>query len=92
MKPMKKDFWLWFIDHTNEEMIKLSCVTNEQIEEARKQLNKIRANEELMDYMNSKAFYISLSGSNIRKVAKEGLQSIYSLTRVLPGTRLTPME
>ena len=40
MKPMKKDFWLWFIDHTNEEMINLSCVTNEQIEEALKRQEK----------------------------------------------------
>lgn len=52
----------------------------------------IEANEELMSYMDSKAFYISLSGTNIRKTKKEGLQSIYSLTRVLPGTKLTAME
>ena len=57
MKPMKKDFWLWFIDHTNEEMIKLSCVTNEQIEEARKQLNKIRANAELMERIRLEEAY-----------------------------------
>ena len=57
MKPMKKDFWLWFIDHTNEEMIKLSCVTNEQIAEARKQLNKIRANAELMERIRLEEAY-----------------------------------
>ena len=49
------------------------------------------ANKELMSYMNSKAFYISLSGTNIRATSKEGLQSLYSLTRVLPGTKLEPM-
>ena len=54
---MKKDFWLWFIDHTNEEMIKMSCVTNEQIAEARKQLNKIRANAELMERIRLEEAY-----------------------------------
>ena len=49
------------------------------------------ANKELMSYMNSKAFYISLSGTNIRATSKEGLQSLYSLTRVLPGTKLDRM-
>lgn len=50
------------------------------------------ANEELIEYMNSKAFYVSLSGNNIRNVEKVGLQTIYSLTRVLDGTTLTPSD
>lgn len=51
----------------------------------------VEANEELMSYMNSKAFYISLSGTNIRNISKEGLQSIYCLTKVLDGTKLEAM-
>lgn len=51
----------------------------------------VEANEELISYMNSKAFYISLAGTTIRGTAKEGKQAIYSLTKVLPGTKLTPV-
>lgn len=50
------------------------------------------ANEELIEYMNSKAFYVALGGKNVRAVEKVGLQTIYSLTRVLPGTNITPSD
>lgn len=50
------------------------------------------ANEELIEYMNSKAFYIALGGKNVRSTEKVGLQNIYSLTKVLPGTNLTPSD
>ena len=72
MKPMKKDFWLWFIDHTNEEMIKLSCVTNEQIAEARKQLNKIRANEELMERIRLEEAYEMDENTRLANAEKIG--------------------
>lgn len=49
----------------------------------------IEANEELVQYMNSKAFYINLGGKIVRGSTKEALQCIYQLTRVLPGTKLT---
>ena len=41
------------------------------------------ANDELLNYMESKAHYVNLGGKNIRNVSKEGLQSLYSLTKVL---------
>lgn len=51
----------------------------------------VEANEELRSYMNSKAFYISLSGNNIRNTTKDGIQSLYNLTKVLPDTKLGEM-
>ena len=44
----------------------------------------IEANEELYDVVNSKKHYISLDGMNAMIVTKEGLQSLYNLTLVLP--------
>ena len=44
----------------------------------------IEANEELYDVVNSKKHYISLDGMNAMNVTKEGLQSLYNLTLVLP--------
>jgi hypothetical protein len=38
--------------------------------------------------MNSKANYIGFSGECIRTSSNEAIQSIYDLTRVLPGTKL----
>ena len=49
IKPSKKEFWLWFIDHTNEELVRMACENNDKIREAREQLEKIRADEELWD-------------------------------------------
>ena len=44
----------------------------------------IEASEELYDVINSKKHYISLDGMNAMNVTKEGLQSLYNLTLVLP--------
>ena len=49
MNSSKKDFWLWFIDHTNEELVDMACNKNDKIKEAREQLEKIRADKELME-------------------------------------------
>lgn len=49
----------------------------------------VEANEELKHYMHSRAFYINLGGKIVRGPQKEALQTIYQLTRVLPGTVLT---
>ena len=48
IEPTRKEFWLWFIDHTSEELVKMASVSNEEIRKAREELNKIRGNEELM--------------------------------------------
>jgi len=46
------------------------------------------ANQELEAQLNSKAHYISLGGTNIMGVSNEGAQALYSLTKILPGTKL----
>ncbi|MCK9198434.1 MAG: hypothetical protein M0P49_02410 [Bacilli bacterium] len=47
------------------------------------------ANEELENFMNSKAHYISLNGINMRTSNNEAIQSLYSLTKILPDTKIT---
>lgn len=36
IKKNVRDFWFAFIDHKNEEMVKMACVTNEQIKRREK--------------------------------------------------------
>ena len=47
------------------------------------------ANDELIKFIDSKANYIDFGGINIRQSSNEAVQSIYSLTKVLPETKLT---
>ena len=51
----------------------------------------VEANEELLKYMNSKQNFLDLGGMNIRVSSHEAVQSLYSMTKVLPETekRLT---
>ena len=44
----------------------------------------VESNEELKKYMNSKAQFITLSGSNGRMADKEAIQAMYNMTLVLP--------
>jgi len=39
--------------------------------------------------MNSKAHYISLNGINMRTSSNEAIQSLYSLTKILPDVKIT---
>ena len=50
------------------------------------------ANDELIEYINSKANYIGFSGKCIRTSSKEAIQSIFDLTRVLGNTKLDEMK
>ena len=43
IKPSKKNFWLWFLDHTNREMVNLACSKYEEIKKAREELDKMTA-------------------------------------------------
>ena len=44
----------------------------------------VESNEELKKYMDSKAQFITLSGTNGRKADKEAIQAMYNLSLVLP--------
>ncbi len=74
MKPKKKDFWLWFIDHTNKELIQMACVTNKEIEEARKQLDKIRANKELMERIRLQEIFEMDEATSLDEAEKRGIK------------------
>ena len=43
IKSSRKNFWLWFIDHTNKEMVEMACMSSEEIAEAKKEYERITA-------------------------------------------------
>lgn len=45
------------------------------------------ANKELLEYMNSKQNFLDLGGINMRVSSNEAIQSLYSMTKILPETR-----
>ena len=47
------------------------------------------ANAEIEKFLKSKRFYIDLGGKNVRVSGKEAIQTVYNLTLILPGTKLT---
>ena len=49
-----------------------------------KAMYSIEANDELYKAVNSKKHYISLGGINAMKTSKEGIESLYGLTMVMP--------
>ena len=42
------------------------------------------SNEELMKFIKSKSHYINFSGGNFRSPSNEAIQSLYSMTKILP--------
>ena len=72
LKESKKNFWLWFIDHTNEELVNMGSVTNEMIKEAREQLAKIQSNEELMERIRLEEAYEMDYNTGINNARIEG--------------------
>lgn len=42
------------------------------------------SNKELMEFISSKSHYINFSGSNFRTPSNEAIQSLYSMTKILP--------
>ena len=75
IKPTKKEFWLWFIDYTNEELVRMSYVNNEKIKEAREQLDKIRADEELMERIRLQELAEWDENTSIANAKREGMKS-----------------
>ena len=49
----------------------------------------IEANEEIDKLLKSKKYYIDMGGTANRVSSNEAIHSVYALTRVLPGTKLT---
>ena len=74
IKPSRKEFWLGFIDHSNEELIKLACNNNDKVKEARAQLEKIRADKELMERIRLEELYEWDVNTAIDTARNEGFQ------------------
>lgn len=75
IKPMKKDFWLWFIDHTNKEMINMACDNFEKMEEARKTLHELQADKELMDWIRRRELYEHDQASALNRAEEKGKEA-----------------
>ena len=73
IKKSKKNFWLWFIDHTNEEMVDLAYISEKEIAEARKQLDKLRSNRELMLRIIDEEMYEEDQQRALERATEEGL-------------------
>ncbi len=57
IKPSKKEFWLWFLDYTNERMVEMACLNDDMINEARAQLEKIKSDPDLyMEIVNRQMY------------------------------------
>ena len=50
--PSKKNFWLWFIDYTNREMVNMACRSEKEIKAAKEVYDRLTADKELMDYFD----------------------------------------
>lgn len=72
IKPKKKDFWLWFIDYTNKEMVKMACLDNKRIEEAKKQLEEITSDRALMYEIISRQMHEMDEAVAMDRVKEEG--------------------
>lgn len=74
IRPKKKEFWLWFLDDQNKEMIDLACIDDKKIARARKELEKISADKELQDIIRRQELYEHdeiMKRNIVRKKARE---------------------
>ena len=73
LKPNKKKFWLWFIDHTNKGLVDMACESNDKIREAREQLDKIMADEELWDKIRLQESFELDQNTSLANARNEGI-------------------
>ena len=73
LKPNKKNFWLWFIDHTNKGLVDMACESNDKIREAREQLDKIMADEELWDKIRLQESFELDQNTSLANAKAEGM-------------------
>ena len=72
--------------------IELRLLENIKDQVSVKGIYTVEANKELDAFRASKANYVTMGATNIRKSEKEAVNAVYNMTLVLPGTKLTPME
>lgn len=57
IKPKKKEFWLWFIDHTKKELVDMSSYSIEEIKKAKAEYEKMIADDpELRHFLMREEF------------------------------------
>ena len=54
-----------------------------------KSLYTKEANDELREHMNKKSNFITLGAENIKSSSGDAIMAVYSLTKILPDTKLT---
>ena len=74
LKPTNKNFWLWFIDNKDKEMIDLACSSNEEIAKARKKLEKIYSNHELMEKIRLQESFELDYNTDVYLAKEEGMK------------------
>ena len=87
MKPEKRDFWLWFIDHTRKELVEMACYSNEEVRKAKEQYDKITADKNLMslilaaeiDEMDERTRVANAEEKGIRKGKEEIVRKLIKL-------------
>ena len=74
IKPKKKEFWLWFIDHTREELVKMACYSNEEVRKAKEEYDRITADKELMSLVIAEKIDEWDKNAMIRIAREEGIE------------------
>ena len=74
MSPRKIDFWMWFIDHTNEEMVQIAERSVEEIREAVKKLRELEADPVVSEIAFKELLAEMDYNQAIRDAEKEGME------------------
>ena len=74
MSPRKIDFWMWFIDHTNEEMVQMAERSVEEIREAVKKLRELEADPVVSEIAFKELLAEMDYNQAIRDAEKEGIE------------------
>ena len=76
MKPKKKEFWLWFLDYSRGEMVKMGCERYKEIKAAKEKLDKILATEPAIREMIIQDEMNELTENTLRHRKEEQAQRI----------------
>lgn len=74
IEPRKKEFWLWFIDHTNKEMVEMGRKTEKELNEAYEEYMRITSDKEMMTAIINKQIAEQDEIARNRKAREEGLR------------------
>ena len=74
IKPAKKEFWLWFIDHTRRELVEMACYNNDQVKKAKEEYDKITADKELMSLIIAEKIDELDENTRVNRAKREGIE------------------